>query len=533
MSVRPSRALLPVLFLFLTSAGLVILVLLVGRDPVVESVQPRIIRPGQTVEVRGRFFGEGIESLIVAGRRVSASSIVSWEDERIIFAAAVDIGSGLLVVETDRGRSQGVLVQVSGRTPRASGTSESRPVIRSLSSEELSVGSLLTIRGENFGALRRSSRVLFTSFSGDECAGCAQRMFYGRWSESTIEVHVPDGIADGELRVWTPDGMSNAVSYRVVYSAGRVETSGRIEIGLRYDTTVENVVLSEAAEGTPAGERSVVLRVPQPPRSSLQPRVQFLHESTTDYTFEGVSSGFSRSILRTVLVERLGVRTRVLAPNVPVDYEQNTPFFAYYTRDLPGLNVSAEPVMQAAASIPRRGRSPFAVARDAYDLTRARLTPVLGEARTASEALESGFADHTGYASTMAGVLRAADIPARVVTGVLVTPDRRSYAHAWVEFFVTAIGWMPADPFLGDGAFLSLVSGTEDPGLFYFGNLDAMRVAFTRGLDTYDPRVLTGLDLEPTQAFSQQMLYARTGAAVEGARLALPVPRAIGILPLD
>lgn len=63
----------------------------------------------------------------------------------------------------------------------------------------------------------------------------------------------------------------------------------------------------------------------------------------------------------------------------------------------------------------------------------------------------TGYCTHFATATTV--LLRAANIPARYVTGYLaqVTPGqwsnvRMDDAHAWVEFYIPGVGWLPLEP---------------------------------------------------------------------------------------
>ena len=67
--------------------------------------------------------------------------------------------------------------------------------------------------------------------------------------------------------------------------------------------------------------------------------------------------------------------------------------------------------------------------------------------------LKSGYCEH--FASTFAYLMRAADIPARVVVGYLggdINPYgdylivKQYHAHAWVEVFLHSRGWVRVDP---------------------------------------------------------------------------------------
>jgi transglutaminase-like putative cysteine protease len=91
----------------------------------------------------------------------------------------------------------------------------------------------------------------------------------------------------------------------------------------------------------------------------------------------------------------------------------------------------------------------------------------------------------TDFHSLFIGLCRAANIPARFVMGLTV-PQADSGTiegyHCWAEFFDPKEGWIPVD------ASAAKRMGKHD---FYFGTLDAERIAFTVGRD---------LQLQPHQS---------------------------------
>jgi transglutaminase-like putative cysteine protease len=90
----------------------------------------------------------------------------------------------------------------------------------------------------------------------------------------------------------------------------------------------------------------------------------------------------------------------------------------------------------------------------------------------------------TDFHSLIIGMARAVNIPARFVMGFPVPEDERAGAipgyHCWAELYVAGIGWLPVDS--------SEASKHPEKRDFFFGGLDANRVAFTEGRD---------LELEP------------------------------------
>lgn len=80
--------------------------------------------------------------------------------------------------------------------------------------------------------------------------------------------------------------------------------------------------------------------------------------------------------------------------------------------------------------------------------------------------LTSRTGDCTEHSVLLSALLRAIQIPTRLVDGVVVGGGRAGY-HEWVEVFVEGIGFMPADPTFGEfpasPARLKLAEGSSSP----------------------------------------------------------------------
>jgi hypothetical protein len=96
-------------------------------------------------------------------------------------------------------------------------------------------------------------------------------------------------------------------------------------------------------------------------------------------------------------------------------------------------------------------------------------------------ACDAGYGDATDFASLFVALARARGIPTRFVMGFQL-PERRAETdveipgyHAWAEFFVPDLGWIPVE----------LLEARLDPGLrqYGFGNLNERRIQFTTGRD--------------------------------------------------
>ncbi len=98
----------------------------------------------------------------------------------------------------------------------------------------------------------------------------------------------------------------------------------------------------------------------------------------------------------------------------------------------------------------------------------------------ASKVCELGKSDFAGLTAVFVAALRANGIPTRVLAGRMVLmngkPTKATWPHARTEFYVTGLGWVPADP---AGA---IRSGRKTEGLEFFGNDNAEFL--THHLDT-------------------------------------------------
>lgn len=101
---------------------------------------------------------------------------------------------------------------------------------------------------------------------------------------------------------------------------------------------------------------------------------------------------------------------------------------------------------------------------------------------------------------------RIAGIPARWQSGLDVE-ETEAGSHDWAQFWIAGWGWLFADPSFGGGAFRR---GSESRRLFYFGNLDPMRMAANRRFAAPFHEPLGAIREDPTD--NQGGEIARHGA---------------------
>lgn len=522
------KRLIPILIFLALVVGLGILLFLLGRDPFVLDIEPAVVREGSRLEIRGRFFGDTPGRVRIAGTQVPSSSVREWSDRRIVLSVPAGTDSGLLFVETDGGASRGTLLQMERSVPRSDAPSYApgSPEVFALGSDTVRIGDILVLEGRNFGRQRRNSRVLFAaSTDSGHISPEPADISYPGWSENEIRVRVPSDAESGFVVVDTAWGRSNPMRLSIDRPSGRLIRGSRTEIAIRYGARVGEVVLAEDRTRAP-GDSDVVVWLPAISSTPRQTGIRYVapvsvisansaNGAVTRIRYESVGDGFRANPVQTVVANRYETTLEADPSRISPSYESESGFFSYYTAPGSLLPTRAEALISVAAQI-RSGRaSPYQIARAAYDWLLETMEFALYAAdRSAIAGLEQGYGDDFTYATLYVSLLRASLIPARIVSGVIVSGDGYAYPHYWAEFFVPAIGWIPADPALGDLGFPAAFPRPEDPREYYFGNLDSNRLAFLRGFAEDGPDRRDGSHFTPEDALTYQRRYIEAGKGI-------------------
>jgi hypothetical protein len=188
------------------------------------------------------------------------------------------------------------------------------------------------------------------------------------------------------------------------------------------------------------------------------------------------------------LFDRYAVDTEIIRQRVPDEYAMSARFMQHFTSGDRYLPVNADFIRERASRLVSPGGNPAAKAEVIYTFVREWLDPI-EEAGNVDAA--TGYQTRQGnaftYATLFTSLLRASGVPSRLVAGHIVTSagetDRGTWIrHYWAEFFIQGLGWIPADPALGDGLYRERFARVEEPASFYFGDLDAYHVTYSGGV---------------------------------------------------
>jgi hypothetical protein len=512
---KPEKAPLPIYrrreTLYIAIAAILVAFLLLssrltGRPPVIDSITPKIGSPQDVMVITGRFFGSGRNSaeVVIGGYAPVSSDYLEWTESRISLRIPGDASSGMVRVVTKNGRSNAVLFTNRQQIPVVlSGPGKpGQPYIAAVEPASGAVGTLLTVSGMNFGLQRGGSRVYFTWLSGDPGRQYAEAepssltpaleydLDYETWGDREVQVRIPDGASSGHLVVVTDKGQSNAVYVEVEGQAGTKLFQEKRTYSVQYALQVGSV--------SAKGPNRLYLWVPLLAQAPEQREIQLVSEEPRPlfedvggvklFMLENLEEGRSYSVYQSFMVDRYSVQTKINVGSVPAGYDGVPRLFKRYTAADSVVPAAEGSLVKLSRSIVGAERNPYRKARAVYNYLLQRLEPdpALRE-RDVLKALEQRKGDAYVYAVLFCALCRSAGVPARPVAGYLVAANpldasAATARHYWAEFYLQTVGWVPADPFLGEGKQQVDLPPEVNRGTYYFGNLDYEHLTFSKGL---------------------------------------------------
>lgn len=506
-----------VTILVLGITGLGLLIYTSNRPPQIEALEPEVVAGGDTLRIRGRFFGDDVGKIQLSGKTLPSSAVQRWTDSEIVVELPSELSSGLIRVTAGDLLSRGHFVALRDHVPAVAepDLATGRPHIESVSPSQPRIGDVVEIRGRHFGSEQGAGAVSFTWQSDDTVARIQVppgRNRYQSWSERTIRVVVPDGASPGPIVVETSEGPSNelpldvvatigtksyhskqayAIHYGVALSVGGSDEAVTDESAAEDISQVADASLSqsEGEQPPPPLENTAFVWLPDVYPLPEQRNRQILSAAPSPmdevppgrrlYRLTDLQRDTVNTVESSILFERYAVRTEIIATRVPWEYDVESPIYTRYTRSTDFIPVQNETVSSTSVRTVGRERNPYSRARYIYNLTTSAIDFVEGGAVTPVAVIEAGEGDSLGIAAAYVALARAAAVPARLVGGYRIAADGTLVNHHWAEFYVSTFGWVPVDPVLGGGAHAEEVNaaGISDAREYYFGNVDNRRIA--------------------------------------------------------
>ncbi len=521
-------AFLLMLTIVLIAAAIILLIMRAqANKPVVLSIDPPIGEPGGLLLIEGKHFGSqrGESRVEFDGATPTASSYISWADGRIELRVPLYAESSLVRVVTEAGRSNARMFMSRAllpSTPSGAGSRALGPSIESLSTDSGSIGSLVSIKGLNFGTNRGDSAVLFTwtgesaiQITTDEAGRgyVSPQDFSGEyesWSDKELRVRVPDGAVTGGIAVRTAKGMSPVRYFQVSDAPGTKSYSGRRTYALSTFVTISRVQST--------GQNSLYIWMPFPVEAPSQRGVKALGRTTepllpdyrglSAYRLVDLAPDTLSSLGQDHVVQVFGIETEVKADRIKPPPSPVPRLYETFIKPDALVPVADPAIAALAKTAAGREKNHYLIARAALETLQA---TVRYDAAAISEsplaALAAGKADSWDMAILYAAMLRASGVPALPVAGVLVDDSRRAWRHTWTEFYIYGFGWIPVDPVLASGGTVGNFYPPFADLSRYFGNLDDRHIAFSRGLATVDRITPDGRTVAAARRYSFQNIF--------------------------
>ena len=462
--------------------------------PEIISINPEIGNPGDILEIQGLRFGENEDpskrkkpyncSVFIGSRRLVLSDYLLWSDEKIEIKLPSDIKSGRLWVETEKGKSNVMLFTNRQEIPVtvSSFHTPGMPYIDQISGHDPSIGDTIVIHGSGFGYEQGGSYVLFPLKEPEdsvsevrEFAPSYGEFAYESWSDTEIQLLIPDGATSGSICVVTNAGKSNPFHLEMYEPKNQKQYVSPAGYQIEYDLEVHN--FGEDKNNTVYVWLPEFITCPEQRNtetvSDRRPSLAS-YRGTSLYTFQGDELSPTSVLHNTAIFQRYRTMSKIDTSDIRRDYKTGSDFYKNYTRE--------EEIISRSASGADRELKRTGVSKNPYLMCRNIYNQIIKLKRDSP--LE--------YAMLFTAMARKSGIPARPVSGFLVDKDNSCRLHYWAEFFIMGIGWLPVDP-----------------QLKAFATLDSDHVTFSRGtveLPLVNP---TGTVLEPKyHMYSFQNIYS-------------------------
>ena len=501
--------------------------------PEIEAIVPPVGSPGDVIVIKGKNFGDARDMSYVefAGSKLTASSYISWNNDTIKLVLPSNIQDGLVVVGVNNQRSKPALFanEVDIPVPVTQSFQTTKPVISTISSTKLGVGSLLTIFGNNFGTSRGQSKVCFTcdydqavseaSFltntiltTNTVCASDFDED-YEYWTNNEIRVRVPDGAYTGVVFVDTGREKSDTVEFTVTASAGTKSYNGKKVYLVQYSADVSDVMTTDVS--------TITLRCPVPVTSPWQPALEFTeimpvpvlqnYQNCIIHQITKNRNNSPKSVFRqTFAVSVCEINTDVKVSGVGAYKNMNQALYEKYTKADEVVVSEANEIVALAAEITGKETNAYKKAQLLYNYmldTYSVLDKVRNNDADPLELLKSTEGDAYDYAVIFASLARAAGIPALIDSGILIGQDLSTQAHWWNEIYLAGFGWLPVDVALGDYLDYKRWPDNIESAQYYFGNLDSHHIVFSRGYNEIKPFAQDNKTVKYPKSFALQSIW--------------------------
>lgn len=500
----------------------------VTKTPEITSITPPIGSPGDVLVINGSNFGlsRNTSTVEIAGSKITSSGYIDWQDNQIKIVLPYNILDGLVYVKTSTGTSNAKFFANVSSIPQPvkADPRNTMPVISNISPSSANVGEIITITGSNFGSTRSKSKVYFSANresplqndsdfqeTKDFIQASELNYDYEYWSDTEIQVHVPDGAGSGTVFIKTEKGSSERTPVTIVFPAGRKTYNASKSYIISVSTELQ---AKEEYEN-----EKVTLFIPRPPVSALQPCAELrevnpepmLRDDLFDIIHQvNLSDTERHKFTQNFTISTYSMNSNINPKNIARYGDRSRLLYSAYTSQDNCVPSENENIKKLSQQITANSRNPYYQAELIYDYMVENFK-VLNSAKVGEasplELLEKSAGDSYDFAIIFTALCRSAGIPAVPVGGVLVNTNSTTQNHWWSEIYFENYGWFPVDTALGAGKEFSTFNKVEAPKNFYFGNMDNQHITFSLGWKEIKASAKTSRTVKKTRTFALQSTW--------------------------
>lgn len=472
-------------------------------QPKINSLIPEIGSPGDLIIIQGENFGskKGTNFIEISGNKLTEKSVLSWKNDEIKIILPENFNAGLVYVGNKDVKSNPKFFANSTTIPvaKVENPENELPYIENFNnvfSYSPAVGKILTIYGKNFGNTREKAKVYFSSDIESEekfISANEENFEYKYWSDTEIHIKIPDGAASGDIFIETSKGKSNLITLNLNTKSGSKKFNFPKTYVLKVSVDIENYSNDKKS--------TIITRTPRPLISINQPIVNLI-----EYSPEPVIKDFQHTVINQTVADKNRLEKNKFYQNYKItnyqiiskinekniqDYSSETlqTYESFLTEDKITFSENEE-IVSLAKKIVGKEKNPYRKAKLVYEYFLNNFT-LLKETRKDNSSpidlLNKKTGDAYDFAICYTSILRSLKIPSLTCSGTLVSSDLKAQNHWWNEFYIENVGWLPVDLAIPSG--LNYTTWTKDIDLtnFYFGNLDAQHIVFSRGFNEIKP----------------------------------------------
>jgi hypothetical protein len=499
------------------------------KIPEIELLDPAAAIPGDIIAIYGKNFGttRGTSSVEISGDKLTSSSYISWDDDKIRILLPQNIQDGLVYVETQGGRSEPKIfankidIPVQINTDRQN----AKPQIFSVSGTKTAPLEILTITGKNFGISRGDSQIFFSSQTdgkeADSFITCTDSSSdYEFWGDQEIRVRIPDGASSGRIFIRTDKTESNYYNIVVDSEAHKTFSDNCIYL-ISLSANISDIVTTS--------EGNLTLRIPKPPVTSYQRSVEVTvsnpepvipeYMNTIVHQFTVKKNPPKKiSVNHNMVVSVWATNTSINPVNIRPLSDKSRNLYAQYLYQDNLVPSSDEKVTELARNICQKETNPYLKAKKifTYMIENFKVETIPeGSKRKPLDLISKKSGDSYDFSVIFSALCRAGGIPCINLSGILVDSNQNTKNHFWNEIFLEKAGWIPVDCALGSGMEYEAFKKHNPDAFFYFGNLDSQHILFSRGWNELKPSQSTSKTVYRPRSYALQSIWEESSQEIQ------------------